>query len=113
MSLRPGIKPGFLYESMSQVSQGDGDFDSRDRTPVPVSRRPLSDITTSNTQEAKRKQKGGPHASVMTGPPSPCHTAKTVPVIGPISQPVPLIARGDCPPDRSGDRLDLEGVSDL
>ena len=25
----------------------------------------------------------------------------TVPVIGPISQPVPLIARRDCPPDRS------------
>ena len=25
----------------------------------------------------------------------------TVPVIGPISQPVPLIARGDCPPERS------------
>ncbi len=40
---------------------------------------------------------------LMTRPPSPCQG--TVPVIGPITQPVPLIARSTCPGDRTPDQI--------
>jgi hypothetical protein len=45
------------------MSQGNGDFDSRGKTPNPLSSEPSTGVA--NPQEAERKQKERPRASVL------------------------------------------------
>ena len=75
---------------MSQVSQGDGDFDSRTEISAPSANLLCNAVNIDPR----------PPGTGKTCPPDRAGD-QTIPPNGPISQPVPLNAQGDCPPDQS------------